>query len=176
VNAPTPTPGQAAFTWDYRQPAPMDENAAAVRELSGGAVRMSMPETGGDEYQLVVSRSEPQPAPDLEAAFASGARVRTGPCTVDAHDREHFQVRTNGHWLCGHLLASLLIAQGIVAAPEPQPAPELAADLREAQHASRTHRERLQELLADTPFEFRPDWAAEYEDEVGDVSVPEPPS
>ena len=69
---------------------------------------------------------EPQPAPDIEAAFASGARVRTGPCTVDAHDREHFQVRTNGHWLCGHLLASLLITQGIVANPEPQPAPELA--------------------------------------------------
>jgi hypothetical protein len=107
-----PAPGQAVFTWDYRQPAPMDEIAAAVRELSGGVVHMSMPETGGDEYKLVISHAEP--------------------------------------------------------------GPELAADLREAQHAARTHRERLQQLLGDTPFEFRPDWAADYEDETGDVSVPEP--
>ena len=57
------TAGQAlSFTWDYRQPAPMDEIAAAVRELSGGTVRMSMPETGGDEYALVISHTGPQPA------------------------------------------------------------------------------------------------------------------
>lgn len=37
------------------------------------------------------------------------------------------------------------------------------ADLREAQHAARTHRERLTQLLGDTPFEFKPDWASEYE-------------
>jgi hypothetical protein len=51
----------------------------------------------------------------------------------------------------------------------PQPAPELAADLREAQHAARTHRKRLRMLLGDTPFEFKPDWAPEYEDETGDI-------
>lgn len=55
-----------------------------------------------------------------------GMRVRTAPCTVEAHDHEHFQVRTNRHWLCGHLLASVLAVQGIVAAARPQPAPELA--------------------------------------------------
>lgn len=38
-------------------------------------------------------------AAEVEAAFAGGMRVRTGPCTVEAHDREHFQVRTNGRGL-----------------------------------------------------------------------------
>jgi hypothetical protein len=74
---------------------------------------------------IVAAPAAPQPAPDLDAAFAGGMRVRTAPCTADAHDGEHFQVRTNGHWLCAHLLASMLIAQGIVADPEAQPAPEL---------------------------------------------------
>ena len=79
---------------------------------------------GGHDFADEASGAElPHAAPDLETAFASGARVRTAPCTADGHDCEHFQVRTNGHWLCGHLLASLLIAQGIVANPEPQPAP-----------------------------------------------------
>ena len=50
------TPGQAAFTWDYRQPAPIDEIAAAVRELSGGTVTMTMPDTGSDQYELVITR------------------------------------------------------------------------------------------------------------------------
>jgi hypothetical protein len=58
------------FTWDYRQPAPMDEIAAAVRELSGGTVRMSIPETGTDEYELVISRNRaPQAAPLWECTL-----------------------------------------------------------------------------------------------------------
>jgi hypothetical protein len=64
---------------------------------------------------------------DLDTAFASGMRVRTAPCTVDGHHGEHFQVRTNKHWLCGHLLASLLTAQGIAwerITPQAQPAPD----------------------------------------------------
>lgn len=46
---------ERTFTWDCRQQPPMDEIAAAVAEMSGGSVRMSMPETGTDEYRLIVS-------------------------------------------------------------------------------------------------------------------------
>lgn len=87
-------------------------DAAAVDKLARNALGLTR-----------IGRPGPfQPAPDLEAAFANGMRVRTGPCTVEAHDREHFQVRTNGHWLCGHLLASVLTVQGIVAATRDQTA------------------------------------------------------
>lgn len=78
-----------------------------------------------DGNPVAIAGQEP-PAAEVEAAFAGGMRVRTAPCTVEAHDHEHFQVRTNRHWLCGHLLASVLAVQGIVAAARPQPAPELA--------------------------------------------------
>jgi hypothetical protein len=84
-----------------------------------------------DRLRKLLADREPQPAPELETAFAEGMRVRTGPCTV--HDREHFQVRTNRHWLCAHLLASMLAAQGIVVGVAPLPAPELAAAI--ADHA-----------------------------------------
>jgi len=90
-----------------------DQGAAHASAVTARQLRVIL-----DETALGVT---PQAAPDLEAAFANGMRVRTGPCTVDAHDREHFQVRTNGHWLCGHLLASVLIAQGIADAPPAQP-------------------------------------------------------
>jgi hypothetical protein len=112
------TPGQAAYEafrsavpdWVCNVPAgPWDELSPAVQ-------------AGFD----AIAAQEPHAA-EVEAAFAGGMRVRTGPCTVEAHDREHFQVRTNGHWLCGHLLASVLAVQGIVADARPQPAPELAA-------------------------------------------------
>lgn len=56
------------FRWDHRQPAPVDEIAAAVRELSGGAVRMRMPETA----ELVISRAEPQPPPEAARDLATG--------------------------------------------------------------------------------------------------------
>lgn len=63
-----------------------------------------------------VAAHQPQPAPaDIDAAFASGMRVRTARCTAGTHDGEHFQVRTNGHWVCGHLLAALLIDQVAIA-------------------------------------------------------------
>jgi hypothetical protein len=116
----TGAPGQAAYEafrsavpdWVCNVPAgPWDELSPAIQ-------------AGFD----AIAAQEPSAA-EVEAAFAGGMRVRTAPCTVEAHDREHFQVRTNGHWLCGHLLASVLAVQGIVADARPQPAPELVIAL-----------------------------------------------
>ena len=42
------------FTWDWREQPPMDGIAAAVAKLSGGRIVMELPETGSDEYELVV--------------------------------------------------------------------------------------------------------------------------
>lgn len=111
-----------SVTVDYGRELGIDGDGAEKldAELHAALERLLAPYFGN-------APAEPQPAPDLEAAFAGGMRVRTGPCTVEAHDREHFQVRTNGHWLCGHLLASVLTAHGIAAGTEAKPAPELAA-------------------------------------------------
>lgn len=49
------------FTWDYRQQPPMEAIANRVRQLSSGTVIMELPETGTDEYELTISRAEPQP-------------------------------------------------------------------------------------------------------------------
>ena len=54
------------------------------------------------------------PAPD------AAPEVQVSPCPVETHEGEHVQVRTHGHWMCGHLLADLLGANGIP--------PSLAAD------------------------------------------------
>lgn len=110
------------------------EHPALTVQATAGSAAPSLGQVPAEEVgaQNVLPLWEPQPAPGLEAAFTSGMRVRTASCTVDDHDGEHFQVRTNGHWLCGHLLASLLIAQGIIADPEPQPAPgALAVSFRD---------------------------------------------
>jgi hypothetical protein len=129
------TPGQAAYEafrsavpdWVCNVPAgPWDELSPAIQ-------------AGFD----AIAAQEPSAA-EVEAAFAGGMRVRTAPCTVEAHDREHFQVRTNGHWLCGHLLASVLAVQGIVADARPQPAPEMAA-----QPGLRVDWARVSEAVAD---------------------------
>lgn len=62
----------------------------------------------------------------LSAATASTGtaavpEVRTGPCPVDTHNTDHPQIRTHGHWLCGHVLAQFLAASGIIAAPGASP-------------------------------------------------------
>jgi hypothetical protein len=44
---------------------------------------------------------------------APGPEVQLAPCPVEGHDAEHFQVRTHEHWMCGHLLADALAANGI---------------------------------------------------------------
>ena len=58
--------------------------------------------------------------------------------------------------------AGIRDALRLAAAQQPQPAPELAAQEPHAADEAAMHRERLRMLLADTPFEFRPDWTAEY--------------
>jgi DNA-binding transcriptional MerR regulator len=139
VAAPKPqtTPGDQLLDWAARIIATATEEAD----------RLSTPWCTEQQDWLSAYKATPreqpapeQPAPDLEAAFANGMRVRTAPCTADAHDGEHFQVRTNGHWLCGHLLASMLAAQGIFAQHPEQPAPELA----HAAEQQQLHEESLQ--------------------------------
>ena len=44
---------------------------------------------------------------------APGPEVQLAPCPAEGHDAEHFQVRTHEHWMCGHLLADALAANGI---------------------------------------------------------------
>jgi hypothetical protein len=53
--------------------------------------------------------------------------------------------------------------------PPPQLAALAAREPGAADGAALRDRKRLRMLLADTPFEFRPDWAPEYEDETGDI-------
>jgi hypothetical protein len=118
---------------------------------------------------------EPHAADGIEAAFASGMRVRTAPCTAGDHDSEHFQVRTNGHWVCGHLLASVLIAHGIFAAhPEPQPAPDPAEQVRLARADRDAVRGRMLALAAEfeaeayrlVPLNGLPDQMPDVGDEI----------
>lgn len=106
--------------------------------------------------QAAIAAQQPQPAPgDTEAAFASGVRVRTVPCTASGHDGDHLQVRTNGHWVCGRLLASLL-ADGVPdEAAEKIPAnmpaaPELAAAMAE----SNRYRQLAADILAKLDDDF----------------------
>lgn len=47
-----------AFTWDWRAQPPMEQIAAAVERLSGGRVRMYLPQTGTDSYAAVISDRE----------------------------------------------------------------------------------------------------------------------
>jgi hypothetical protein len=51
--------------------------------------------------------------------------------------------------------------------------PQLVRDLEAERNR---HRERLAMLLADTPFEFRPDWAAEYDDYAPKDGLVAPPA
>jgi hypothetical protein len=46
------------FLWDWREQPPMTDIAAAVTELTGGTVSMTMPDTGSDSYELVITRTD----------------------------------------------------------------------------------------------------------------------
>jgi hypothetical protein len=81
------TPGQAALSpafarwyrldWAWATSAPEfrtdDQLAETWRQLSDGEREF---------WAEVDAAQQPQPAPELETAFAEGMRVRTGPCTV----------------------------------------------------------------------------------------------
>jgi hypothetical protein len=54
-------PGTKTFSWDYEEQPPLDEIAEAVGALSGGSLRMVMPDTGSDQYELVIT-APPLPA------------------------------------------------------------------------------------------------------------------
>jgi hypothetical protein len=59
--------GETTVSWDYREQPPMEDIAEIIAQMTGGALRMTMPETGSDEYELVISHAEygqPQPAPE----------------------------------------------------------------------------------------------------------------
>jgi hypothetical protein len=110
----------------YHQRGTCTDPVVAELDWYADAGRIAAATEPAAEFDSPDGRTYSEPAAatagDLDAAFAGGMRVRTARCTADAHDGEHFQVRTNGHWLCGHLLASLLAAQGI-AVQQPQAAP-----------------------------------------------------
>ena len=53
------TNSTTTFTWDYKEQPPLDDIAEAVRTLSGGSVSMVMPETGSDEFELVITAPPP---------------------------------------------------------------------------------------------------------------------
>jgi hypothetical protein len=53
--------GTQTFTWNYREQPPLNQIAEAVHVLSGGVVSMVMPETGSQEYELVIT-AQPLPA------------------------------------------------------------------------------------------------------------------
>ena len=72
MNAETPR----QFRWDYREQPPMGEIAAAVAELSAGIVRMTMPETGSDEYELTIEVAPSVIRLARELSEADVARLR----------------------------------------------------------------------------------------------------
>lgn len=61
---------KTAYRWDWREQPPMEGIMAAVTIASWGTVRMSMPGTGSDEYELVIETVAPEPG-----AAASEAAV-----------------------------------------------------------------------------------------------------
>jgi uncharacterized protein (DUF4415 family) len=74
---------------------------------------------------------EPHAAPELQ----------TGPCPFQGHHGEHLRLNTHDHWLCAITLTDMLVAADVIA----DPAPELAAAMRE----SRLRAEVITEVLAD---------------------------
>jgi len=55
--------------WDWRAQPPMDAIAAAVTRLSGGRVRVYLPETGMDSYVIVLADRDLSEA-EIEEAWA----------------------------------------------------------------------------------------------------------
>jgi len=150
-----------ALVHPHREPQPAPELVSATQERHPGR-----------EVNLLAD-DEPQPGPsraELETAMA----VELAKLAAERNQYRIALERISGYAagtatkrMIGDTARKALDQSEPLQAPKPQPAPELAqvlADLREAQHAASTHRERLAMLLADTPFEFRPDWASEYED------------
>ena len=87
--------GEKTFTWDWRQQPPMSEIALAVRDASGGTVRMTMPDTGSDSYELNITRSAPAPAPELAAAIAETRHYRE---QLDATRKRLEDLATSMEW------------------------------------------------------------------------------
>jgi len=52
------------LTWDYREQPDLAALAAAVAEVSGGTVRIREIETGSDQYEIVIERSDPAAPPE----------------------------------------------------------------------------------------------------------------
>ena len=53
--------------WDWRAQPPMEEIAATIERLSGGRLRMYLPETGMDSYVAIISDRELDPGEQEKA-------------------------------------------------------------------------------------------------------------
>jgi hypothetical protein len=73
--------GTVTVSWDYREQPPWDDITEVIGQMSGGAVRLSMADTGSDEYELVIAQADYAPAAGLllatdadeDEAFAADA-------------------------------------------------------------------------------------------------------
>jgi hypothetical protein len=53
-----PTPEPVILSWDYGEQPDLDRLAAAVRDMSGGAVHMHEVDTGSSDYAIVVAPTQ----------------------------------------------------------------------------------------------------------------------
>lgn len=88
------------FTWDWREQPPMDAIMTLVAEASTvGAVRMTMPDTGSDEYELVIESRAPElGAVAYEAAENAPLRERVTELEQQLDELRESLTTLAGEW------------------------------------------------------------------------------